>query len=204
MAYPPTFDHPWDITAPADTQLANLLGQDIRNLKDDVMQRFTSLAGTIANRPAPETVNATWGGSGYGLLYFSTDENKVYQWNGAAWIDVSGKIGLSRIPTVGGIVLLPTGAITIPVWKAPYACTATFVHGCSGASDGSGITVNAGKLFIGDFLAANLSVPSDGDFHDATVTQNSSFAIGEKVYIKLSGFSGAPSQVTIQVDFTRP
>jgi hypothetical protein len=89
MPFPPTFDHVWDITQPPDTQLANLLGQDIRNLKDDVMQRFSLISGVIANRPTPETVNATWGGSGYGLLYFSTDTGQIFQWNGSAWVDVS-------------------------------------------------------------------------------------------------------------------
>jgi hypothetical protein len=89
MPFPPTFTDVWDITQPPDTQLANLLGQDIRNLKLDVMQRMSLLSGTFANRPTPEVVNATWGGAGYGLLYFSTDTGKIYQWNGAAWTDVT-------------------------------------------------------------------------------------------------------------------
>jgi hypothetical protein len=100
MPYPPTFDHVWDITQPPDTQLANLLGQDIRNLKDDVMQRFTSLAGTLANRPAPETVNATWGGTGFGILYFATDTGHIFQWNGAAWVDVTANFIPSGVNNV--------------------------------------------------------------------------------------------------------
>lgn len=89
MPFPPLFDNVWDITQPPDTQLANLLGQDIRNLKDDIMQRMSLLSGTFANRPTPETVNATWGGAGFGLLYFSTDTSQIFQWNGAAWVDIS-------------------------------------------------------------------------------------------------------------------
>lgn len=89
MAFPPVPDHVWDVTTPLDTQLANLLGQDIRNLKDDVMQRLSLLSGTIANIPAPETVNATWGGAGFGLLYFATDTGQIFQWSGVFWTDVS-------------------------------------------------------------------------------------------------------------------
>src|SRR6266849_5795840 len=89
MAFPPVFDNVWDITTPPDTQLANLLGQDLRNLKDDVMQRMSLLSGTLANRPTPESVNATWGGAGFGLLYFATDTNQIFQWNGAAWVDIT-------------------------------------------------------------------------------------------------------------------
>jgi hypothetical protein len=90
MPFPPTFTNVWDITTPADTQLANLLGQDIRNLKNDTMQRMSLLSGTLANRPTPETVNATWGGTGFGLLYFSTDSGQIFQWSGSGWTDISG------------------------------------------------------------------------------------------------------------------
>lgn len=89
MPFPPTPDHVWDITTPADTQPANQGGADFRALKDDVMQRLSLLSGTFANRPTPETVNATWGGAGFGLLYFTTDTGVIYQWNGSAWAAVN-------------------------------------------------------------------------------------------------------------------
>jgi len=89
MAFPPTYNEAWDITQPPDTQAANLLGSDIRNLKNDIMQRLSLLSGLFANRPTPEIVNATWGGAGYGLLYFATDTQQVFQWSGSAWVDVT-------------------------------------------------------------------------------------------------------------------
>src|SRR5437868_5156625 len=92
MAFPPNFTNVWDSTFPPDTQLANLLGQDIRNLKTDIMQRMSLLSGTFANRPTPEIVNAVWGGAGFGLLYFSTDTAQIFQWNGAAWVDITSTL----------------------------------------------------------------------------------------------------------------
>lgn len=89
MAFPPVFNNVWDTTQPPDTQLANLLGLDIRNLKTDIMQRMSTLSGTLANRPTPETVNAVWGGSGFGLIYLSTDTNQIFQWNGTNWVVIS-------------------------------------------------------------------------------------------------------------------
>src|SRR6266404_397373 len=89
MAFPPNFTNVWDTTFPPDTQLANLLGQDLRNLRVDVMQRMSLLSGTFANRPTPEIVNAVWGGVGFGLLYFSTDTGQIFQWGGTVWVDVS-------------------------------------------------------------------------------------------------------------------
>lgn len=89
MAFPPIFTDSWDITTPPDTQQANLLGQDLRNLKLDVMQRLSLLSGTTANMPTPETVNATWGGAGFGLIFFATDTGIMWQWNGAAWVNIT-------------------------------------------------------------------------------------------------------------------
>jgi hypothetical protein len=88
MPFPPAFTNAWDATYPPDTQLANLLGQDLRNFRTDVMQRMSLLSGTFSNRPTPETVNATWGGAGFGLIYFSTDSNQFFQWNGAGWVQI--------------------------------------------------------------------------------------------------------------------
>jgi hypothetical protein len=120
MPFPPTFDNVWDITQPPDTQLANLLGQDIRNLKDDIMQRMSLLSGVLANRPTPETVNATWGGSGFGLLFFATDTGQVFQWNGVNWVAIS--ISGLRLSDVGVHTLVnpPPGinngsSVTIPI-----------------------------------------------------------------------------------------
>lgn len=97
MPFPPTFTNVWDTTFPPDTQLANLLGQDLRNLRVDVMQRLSLLSGTLANRPTPETVNATWGGAGFGLLYFSTDTSQIFQWGGAAWVDITANFVFTSV-----------------------------------------------------------------------------------------------------------
>jgi hypothetical protein len=83
MAFPPNFDRVWDETFPPDTQAANLLGQDIRNFKIDIRERISLISGTLANRPTPD---ASWGGVGFGMLYFATDTSVIYQWNGAAWV----------------------------------------------------------------------------------------------------------------------
>jgi len=64
------------------------------------------LSGTFANRPTPEIVNATWGGAGYGLLYFSIDTKQVFQWNGVAWVDVTTSVGTPVIVS-GGATGLP-------------------------------------------------------------------------------------------------
>lgn len=109
MPYPPAFDRAWDETFPPDTQLANLLGQDIRNFKTDIRERLGLLSGTFANRPS--NMDAVYGGSGYGILYFSTDTSQIFQWNGAAWVDVSASI--SPLKLVNNTVVnftLPTVA----------------------------------------------------------------------------------------------
>ena len=74
------FTHVWNSTTPLDTELANLLGQNLRDLKLDISERLGAFAaGTIANRPTPEAAFA-------GVMYFATDEGKLYRWSGTAWV----------------------------------------------------------------------------------------------------------------------
>lgn len=86
----------WDILQPPDSQLANLLGQDIRSLKLDIQQRMGFISGSLATRwdPATDTQPTNW----TGLLYFTTDTNQIFRWNGAAWDDVSNTI--ASLPAV--------------------------------------------------------------------------------------------------------
>jgi hypothetical protein len=151
MAFPPVFDNTWDITQPPDTQLANLLGQDLRNLKDDVMQRLSLLSGTFANRPTPETVNATWGGAGFGILYFSTDTSQIFQWNGASWVDVTssftGTVKLEAqsttpVTVTNTTVLSPLITFNLPaneISRVGQALRFTGAGYQNGASGGGGI-----------------------------------------------------------------
>ncbi len=117
MAFPPAFDRAWDETFPPDTQAANLLGQDIRNFKTDIRERLALLSGTLANRPT--NMDAAFGGSGYGILYFATDTKQTFQWTGSAWTDVSVSIFpfLSFSNTTLSVVDNPNtnlSSITIP------------------------------------------------------------------------------------------
>ena len=91
------FTRNWDETFPPHTQAANLLGQDIRNLKEDIRERIAALSGLFADRPALGDMITDWSSyGGNGVLYFATDTGAVYQWDGAAWVVA----GLSK-PTLG-------------------------------------------------------------------------------------------------------
>lgn len=96
------FTNVWDVTQPPDTQPANQLGLDLRNLKTDTMQRMSAISGLLVNRPTPETVNADW----TGLLYFATDTRQIFQWSNAlaAWADVTISF------TAGSIIARDFGA----------------------------------------------------------------------------------------------
>jgi hypothetical protein len=77
----------YDITQPPDTQLANLLGQDIRNFKLDVQQRMAAISGISSAMPsfAADAQSANW----TGMLFFATDNGHIYQFNGTIWVDVT-------------------------------------------------------------------------------------------------------------------
>jgi len=89
------FTNIWDVTFPPDSQLANLLGQDLRNFRLDVQQRMGAISGLDANKPAfsGDTQPANWNG----VLFFATDTGKVYQWNNPSWTDVTTSVA-GRLP----------------------------------------------------------------------------------------------------------
>lgn len=167
MPFPPTFDDVWDITQPPDTQLANLLGQDIRNLKDDIMQRMSLLSGTFANRPTPETVNATWGGVGFGLLYFSTDTKQIFQWNGAAWVDISASFvgggfkvegtNIVAVTVANSAVLTPLQSLVLPAneFATPGQELRFDFNGLLGVKAGGGMTLSIGFYMDGTLISSN-------------------------------------------------
>src|SRR5271156_6711962 len=77
----------YDVTQPPDTQLANLLGQDLRNLALNVQQRMALISGPAAGiwNPALDAQPTNW----TGLLYFATDTGVISQWSGSAWVPVN-------------------------------------------------------------------------------------------------------------------
>jgi len=136
MPFPPTFDRAWDETFPPDTQLANLLGQDIRNFKTDIRERLSLISGTFVNRPS--NMDAIYGGSGFGILYFSTDTGQIFQWNGAAWVDVSASLS-SRLLNAQG----PSAGI---VGNGAFQNVFTFNLGANVVGNLQGIRLRGGAL----------------------------------------------------------
>ena len=193
MPFPPTPSNPWDTTLPPDTQLASQGAVDFRALKLDIMQRLSLLSGTFANRPLPETVNAVWGGSGFGLLYFATDTLAVYQWTGAAWVGVMGS------PTVGGTILSPTGAQVIAVWRAPFACTVVHLYGYIDGATGS--VVNVQKNGVAIFSNLTLGVADVWQDGGAVTTV---LAVGDTLQLQVVSVSGTPNYISWTVNLTRP
>ena len=85
MASTPT--NLYDVTQPPDTEQANLLGRNLRDLALNVQQRMGFISGSLAARwnPGADIQPANW----TGLLYFSTDTQQIFRWNGSAWYDVT-------------------------------------------------------------------------------------------------------------------
>lgn len=104
----------WDNTFPPDTQLANQLANDLRLLRVDIQDRMADISGTLASRwnPGADAQPLKWAG----LLFFSTDTHQIFQWSGAAWVDVSVTIIPPQPPGIPfvDVDLLLQGANIIP------------------------------------------------------------------------------------------
>lgn len=104
--------------------------------------------------------------------------------------------------SVGGVILDPTAARFVMVWRAPFPCTVTNVRGHR--KGGTGATVNARKNQTSDFLASDLSLSSADSWTDGGSVQNTSIAAGDDIEIELASITGAVTEIAIQVDLTRP
>ena len=107
----------------------------------------------------------------------------------------------SQLFTKGGNVLSPSTG-NYSVWRAPYACTVTNVRGYRQA--GTGATINARRNGASNHLASDLSVASTGAWTDGGVVQNTAYIAGDRLEIMITTLSGTPTEVAVQVDFTRP
>jgi hypothetical protein len=209
MPFPPVFTNVWDTTFPPDTQLANLLGQDLRQVRTDVMQRLSLLSGTFANRPAPEILNATWGGVGFGLLYFATDTSQIFQWNGAAWIDVSNSIRGAFFKDNAAHV--HTGTVTDDVIDTTVIngnslgasglirATLVFIISAQGAGGNSNVKFKYGGTVVGVYTlvnaAAGFTLRADFTMGNQGVTNS------QKNTLAVSGYTGA-LQTTVSFNTT--
>lgn len=102
----------------------------------------------------------------------------------------------------GGTVLDPAGARDITIWRAPYACTVTAVKAFR--TGGTGATINAWKNQTSNHLASALSLTSADTWMDGGAVQNTAYAAGDSLGIRLVSVAGSPTLITIQVELTRP
>jgi hypothetical protein len=102
----------------------------------------------------------------------------------------------------GGTILNPSTSNDIIVWRAPYPCVVTAVKGYR--IGGNGATINARRNATSEHLASDLSVTPTDTWVDGGVVQNTSYASGDKLEIRIKSLTPPnPSQVAVQVDYTR-
>ena len=99
----------------------------------------------------------------------------------------------------GGIA---TGANLI-AWRAPYACTVSSVWGYFVGGTGAA-TINARKNGSSNHLASSLEMYTRDQWNSGGAVQNTSYTVGDKLEIMVVGVTGLPTQVAVQVDFTKP
>ena len=166
----------FDNTFPPDTQLANLLGQDIRTFKLDIQERMALISGTLAGRwnPGADTQPAKW----TGLLYFATDTQQLFQWSGAAWV---------QIPFTGGVI----AAFNLTGQNAAIASTLFYAVPASGA----GIYRASIDLVLttdgsGGQIGVAVQWTNDGGVGNGTVVNSINLGVGVGNEVDLTGGVG--------------
>jgi hypothetical protein len=102
----------------------------------------------------------------------------------------------------GGTILVPSGAVNVIAWRAPWACTVLAVKGYR--VGGTGAEVNARRNGADNHLAAALSLVGADAWADGGAVQNTAYVVGDKLEIMVVSVADDPTQIAIQVDFRRP
>lgn len=150
------FTNVWDDTFPADTELANLLGANLRQVRLDAQQRMAAISGLDASKPAfgADAQPANWNG----ILFFATDTGKIYQFNNPAWTDVTNSFRLTttvvfrnntQVVHTGDTTLDTIFTAALPVLGANSVlrCTLSWKVNAQGAV-GTSISMNLGGTQI--------------------------------------------------------
>ena len=157
------FTDTWDVTYPPDTQTANLLGQDLRNLRLDIQQRMGAISGLSTAMPTfgADAQPANW----TGLLFFATDTGQVFQWSGTAWVDVtSSLIPISKLfsdLTTASIVAPGTvNTVTIPSTSLLSGNMLDIREACTGTGSNLVFRINGNTLtppLVAPALGSNIA-----------------------------------------------
>lgn len=105
--------------------------------------------------------------------------------------------------TVGAVVKSPVDGDLVIVWRAPFACTVTAVRGYSDAGTTSVVNAFKGTLASPtNFCSTNITIDPADAWENGTVT-TSTVAAGDAVGVRVVT-AGTATELSIQIDFTRP
>jgi hypothetical protein len=88
---------------------------------------------------------------------------------------------------------------SFPMWRAPFNCQVTGIHGMR--ISGAGATINVRKNFISNHLISDLSLTSTGAWLSSGIIENSSYVAGDTLEGRVLSATTSPVSISIQIDF---
>lgn len=157
--------------------------------RTDVVLKSTNRLGIFNNQPAYQ-VDVSGSGNFSSGLYVRG--NPVI--TGSITSAFTKNAGLTN---PNGIT---SGAYLIPAFRSNGSFTVTGIH--AQRLGGSGVAINAYKNTpASSHLAVNMNISSTGTWISSGIITNSSYTLGDSLYISIVSLSGLPTAVSIQVDF---
>jgi len=102
----------------------------------------------------------------------------------------------------GGVLINPSAPGDVIIWRAAWAATLTALRAYQ--LGGTTVNVNARRNGTSEHLAADLAVAA-GAWTSAGAVQNTAYVAGDSLELRLKApLVGLPTEVAIQLEFTRP
>lgn len=168
------FTQTWDETVPSNTIVASTYDDALHDFARDARERIIAgAAGPIASRI---DFDGVFGASTTGVLYFSTDEAKLYRWNGTVWVDVTLLLlGDYILDFRDNIQQMHTNQPISPFQTQSVILPAGTMTQLSIVEVSASVRLTAGSLAVGISIVADTN--SDGVF-DMGIVPSVSFVFG--------------------------
>ena len=112
---------------------------------------------------------------------------------------LSGLVSVFNV--TGNILSAAVGATNIVLWRATLSCTVVNVHGLR--VGGTSVVVNARKNGVSAHQTTDINLVSASEWTTGAAPINTAYVPGDRLEMMIS-VTGTPSQVAVQVDFSRP
>lgn len=114
---------------------------------------------------------------------------------------VSKQQGFSKSTIFFDQTGIANGQYFFPLWRAPFDCYITGIHGFM--KSGTSAVINARQNNLNFHLVSGMTLHNTGQWYSSGIIASQNYSEGSGIEAIISGLNGLPMSVTVQIDFIK-